>query len=107
MVTNLFYCCVIFYFSVLVDCVTPRIVQVMRSIIALCFIGIAFSLVSFFLDLTGPSSHSLKILRRNAVFNILTGIKLPYEFVIRNCLFNYGLQCVVGQGQIILWSKAL
>jgi hypothetical protein len=58
--------------DLLIDCVTVRVVQVMRSIIALCFIGIAFSLMGFFLDLTGPSSHSLKILRRNAVFNILT-----------------------------------
>jgi len=58
--------------DVLHDCVNPKTVQVMRSIIALCFIGTTFSLMAFFLDLSGPSTRTLKFLRRNAVFNILT-----------------------------------
>jgi len=56
----------------LLDCVTPRTVQVLQSIIALCFIGMMFTLVAFCLDVTGPTSQLLKVLRRNAVFNILT-----------------------------------
>ncbi|XP_074641548.1 transmembrane protein 127-like isoform X1 [Tubulanus polymorphus] len=56
------------------NCVTSRILVIMRSIIALTFLGIISSVLSFSLDLFGPSSPSLKIIRRNALGNILTVI---------------------------------
>lgn len=58
--------------EVLFDCVTPQAVPIMKSIITFCLFGVAFSLVAFVLDVAGPTNRLLKILRRNAIFNILT-----------------------------------
>lgn len=62
-----------FLFAVLVNCVSPGSVEIIRSVIALCFVAIAFSLTAFLLDLAGPSGSIYRILHRNAVFSILTG----------------------------------
>ncbi|CAH1783039.1 unnamed protein product [Owenia fusiformis] len=58
--------------SVLINCVTPQVVQIMRGVIALCFLSILSSLFAFVLDLFGPSMKTLRTLRRNAVGNIVT-----------------------------------
>ncbi len=75
--------------AVFVDCVSPKVAQIMRSIISLCFIGVAFSLMAFLLDLAGPANTALKNLRRNAVFNILTG-----EWALCVCVRVCERECV-------------
>lgn len=58
--------------DVLVNCVTLEIVQYMRMIIALCFIGLAFAMAQFLLDVVGPTFKYLRPLHRNAFFSIFT-----------------------------------
>ncbi|XP_067126468.1 transmembrane protein 127-like [Centruroides vittatus] len=53
-------------------CVTPAIVNVIRTVIALCFIAILTTLVQFFFDTIGVRNKWLKTIRRNSLFNILT-----------------------------------
>lgn len=58
--------------EVLVNCVTPPLVFVMRSIIALCFLTILFSLVAFILHLVGPTHRVFRSLRSNGIFSIIS-----------------------------------
>lgn len=58
--------------EVLVNCVTPPLVFVMRSIIALCFLTILFSLVAFILHLVGPTHRVFRSLRGNGIFSIIS-----------------------------------
>ncbi|KAK7110937.1 hypothetical protein V1264_014731 [Littorina saxatilis] len=56
----------------LVNCVTERVVMIFKIIIALTFLAILTSLISFSLDLVGLEHRLFKLLRRSAVFNIFT-----------------------------------
>ena len=71
---------------VLIDCVTPEMVEVLRSIIALCLLSFLLSVVSLMLDILGPSARTLKFVRRNAIISVLTGrmnvIIKPLELMI-------------------------
>lgn len=54
------------------NCVTPAIANLMRTIIAFCFIAILSTLLQFFFDTIGVMNKWLKIIRRNSLCNILT-----------------------------------
>ncbi|KAK6185788.1 hypothetical protein SNE40_007941 [Patella caerulea] len=54
------------------NCVTFRTVLLFKAIIAFSFLGILCSLFAFLLDLMGPTQKALKMLRRNALFSILS-----------------------------------
>ncbi|KAI0242321.1 hypothetical protein LSAT2_014103 [Lamellibrachia satsuma] len=58
--------------DVLVDCVTREIVEYMRMVIALCFIGLTLAVAQFLLDVIGPTFRCLRPLHRNAFFSIFT-----------------------------------
>ncbi|CAL1525949.1 unnamed protein product [Lymnaea stagnalis] len=58
--------------DIMVNCVTYPTVLLFKTSIAFVFIAIACSMAAFLLDLVGPSYQLLKLLRRNAIFNILT-----------------------------------
>jgi len=66
---------------VLVDCVNPEIVQYLRMVIALCFIGLVLALAQFLLDFVGPTLKCLRPLYRNAFFSIFTGVYKTKEMV--------------------------
>ena len=54
-------------------CVTYEAVLLFKFVIAFCFLGILCSLFAFILDLVGPKTRALKLLRRNAILSIITG----------------------------------
>ncbi|XP_060064954.1 transmembrane protein 127-like [Ylistrum balloti] len=56
------------------NCVTYKAVVLMKVIITFTFIAMVCSLGGFLLDLIGPSRRVLKILRRNAILNIIAVI---------------------------------
>lgn len=56
------------------NCVTNKAVILMKTIIAFTFIAMCCTLIAFLLDLIGPQHRALKILRRNAIFNIVSVI---------------------------------
>lgn len=56
------------------NCVTNKAVILLKTIIAFVFIAICCTLIAFLLDLMGPHHRALKILRRNAIFNIVSVI---------------------------------
>lgn len=56
------------------NCVTYKAVLLFKTIISFCFLGILCSLAAFILDLLGPKSRGLKLLRRNAILSIVTVI---------------------------------
>ncbi|XP_005097510.1 transmembrane protein 127 [Aplysia californica] len=58
--------------DILVNCVTYTAVLLFKASIAFTLIAVVFSFISFLLDLFGPTYQLLKLLRRNAIFNILT-----------------------------------
>lgn len=60
--------------DVMKNCVTHQSVILLKTIIAFAFIAMFCTLVAFLLDLMGPQHQALKILRRNAVFNIVSVI---------------------------------
>ncbi len=62
-----------FNISVLLDCVSPQMIAIMKSLISLCFFAIVFTLAAFIMDLLGPTHRMLKVIRRNGICNILTG----------------------------------
>lgn len=56
------------------NCVTYKAVILIKTIIAFTFIAMFCTLVAFILDLLGPSQRALKLLRRNAILNIVSVI---------------------------------
>jgi hypothetical protein len=56
----------------MVNCVNYPTVLLFKTIIAFTLIAVICSLFAFLLDLIGPQYQVLKLLRRNAIFNILT-----------------------------------
>lgn len=58
--------------DIMVNCVTYTTVLLFKACIAFTLIAVCCSLLSFILNLIGPEYHLLKVLRRNAIFNILT-----------------------------------
>lgn len=62
------------YNEVLIDCVTPSLVFIMRVIIALCALVLLFSLIAFVLHLLGSSHRVLRAIRSNAIFSIASAI---------------------------------
>ncbi|KAH9492728.1 hypothetical protein Btru_026176 [Bulinus truncatus] len=60
--------------DIMINCVTYPIVLLFKTTIAFIFIAVLCSLIGFLLDLIGPNYQLLKLLRRNAIFNILTVI---------------------------------
>lgn len=60
--------------DVMDKCVTYKAVLIFKTVIAFCFLGILCSLFAFILDLLGPKTRALKLLRRNAIMSILTVI---------------------------------
>ena len=68
---------VLILISVMVNCVTKKAVILLKTIIAFTIIAMCCTLLAFLLDLMGPQHRALKILRRNAIFNIVSG-----EFII-------------------------
>ena len=52
---------------------TYKAVLIFKTVIAFCFLGILCSLFAFILDLVGPKTRALKLLRRNAIMSIVTG----------------------------------
>lgn len=56
------------------NCVTNKAVILLKTIIAFTFISMCCTLAAFLLDLTGPQHRALRILRRNAIFNIISVI---------------------------------
>lgn len=81
------YNCFYILFSGMENCVTYKAVILIKTIIAFTFIAMFCTLVAFILDLLGPSQRALKILRRNAILNIVSGL---YIFI----LYLYKLYCV-------------
>ena len=51
---------------------TPQIVVLMRTVIALVFAAISFTFAAFFLDAVGAQATPYKLVRRHALGNILT-----------------------------------
>ncbi|XP_013079049.2 transmembrane protein 127-like [Biomphalaria glabrata] len=60
--------------DIMVNCVTYPTVLLFKTTIAFVFVAVLCSLTGFLLDLIGPNYQLLKLLRRNAIFNILTVI---------------------------------
>lgn len=58
---------------VLLDCVTPNIVFVMRVIIALCLLIIVLSLIACIMDMFGPTHTICRAIRFTASLPILSG----------------------------------
>lgn len=52
-------------------CITPDIVNLMRSLILLCFMVLLCSFFGVILNLTNVSSKALRLIRRNAILSIL------------------------------------
>ena len=63
----------VIFFSEMDKCVTYEAVLLFKFVIAFCFLGILCSLFAFILDLVGPKTRALKLLRRNAILSIITG----------------------------------
>ena len=61
------------FFAEMDKCVTYEAVLLFKFVIAFCFLGILCSLFAFILDLVGPKTRALKLLRRNAILSIITG----------------------------------
>ena len=57
----------------MVNCVTYTAVLFFKASIAFTMIAVIFSFAAFLLDLFGPNYQLFKMLRRNAILNILTG----------------------------------
>lgn len=55
-------------------CITPKIVNMMRITIVLCFMTIIFALMGFFLEIIGPKHPVYTSLRRYAVMGTFTVI---------------------------------
>jgi len=53
-------------------CVTPDIANFMHILICLSILAIFSSSIGFCLDMIGPTKHSLKVLRRNAIPSVVT-----------------------------------
>lgn len=58
----------------MVSCVNYKAVFLFKTVIVFCFLGILCSLLAFILDLLGPKTRALKLLRRNAILSIVTVI---------------------------------
>ncbi|BFY98200.1 hypothetical protein BsWGS_01240 [Bradybaena similaris] len=58
--------------EIMVNCVTYETVLLFKTSIAFTLIAVVCSLLGFLLDLIGPEYQVFKLLRRNAIFNILT-----------------------------------
>jgi len=58
--------------DIMVNCVSYPGVLLFKASIAFTLIAVIFSFAAFLLDLFGPTYQLLKMLRRNAIFNILT-----------------------------------
>lgn len=54
------------------DCITGEVVNLMRSVIVLIFAAISFTSAAFFLDSLGARSRPYKLMRRNALGNIIS-----------------------------------
>lgn len=57
--------------EVLVNCVTPQTVYVIKAIIALCFLVIALCLMAVLFDVVVFSYRCLKAIRHHAIFSVL------------------------------------
>jgi len=62
--------------SVLVNCITPQTVYVIKAIIALCFVVIALCLMSVLFDVIVFSNRCMKAVRHHAVLSVLAGMLL-------------------------------
>jgi len=60
--------------SIMVNCVTYSAVLLFKASIAFTLLAVVFSFAAFLLDLFGPTHPVLKMLRQNAILNILTVI---------------------------------
>ncbi|XP_061192977.1 transmembrane protein 127-like [Saccostrea echinata] len=60
--------------STMDNCVTHKAVSLMKTIISFTFLALLCTLCAFILDLVGPTQRSLKIIHRNAIFNIIAVI---------------------------------
>jgi len=60
--------------TVLVNCVTPQTVYVIKAIIALCFLVIALCLMAVLFDVVVFSYRCLKAIRHHAIFSVLAGV---------------------------------
>ncbi|RZF42773.1 hypothetical protein LSTR_LSTR015990 [Laodelphax striatellus] len=58
-------------FAVL-PCITPEVVNLIRTIIMLCIIAISSSVVGFCLDVIGPKRKLLCFIRRNGIPSVVT-----------------------------------
>lgn len=68
-----------FFISEMNNCVTNKAVILLKTIIGFVFIAMCCTLFAFTLDLIGPQYRALKILRRNAIFNIVSGEFVQYR----------------------------
>jgi len=59
---------------VLVNCVTPQTVYVIKAIIALCLIAVALCLMAILLDVVVFSNRCMKAVRHHAILSILAGM---------------------------------
>ncbi|XP_059159331.1 transmembrane protein 127-like [Physella acuta] len=81
--------------DIMVNCVTYSTVLLFKTSIAFVFIAVVCSLSAFLLDLIGPSYQLLKLLRRNAIFNILTVV-----MCVTINLFTYWITTAVDKLQV-------
>ncbi|XP_070212721.1 transmembrane protein 127-like [Littorina saxatilis] len=93
----------------LVNCVTERVVMIFKIIIALTFLAILTSLISFSLDLVGLEHRLFKLLRRSAVFNIFTGdgemcfvYKWGWRVIITNLVSKLQCACLTSNVFLLL-----
>ena len=59
--------------TVLVNCVTPQTVCVIKAIIALCFLVIGLCLTAVLFDVVVFSNRCMKVVRHHAILSILAG----------------------------------
>ncbi|XP_067934882.1 transmembrane protein 127-like [Watersipora subatra] len=60
----------------LINCVTPELVSVLKSVLSLVVVSIACMLAAFVLDILGPKQRHVMVVRRNGTLNIAAVIIL-------------------------------
>ncbi|XP_022184646.2 transmembrane protein 127 isoform X1 [Nilaparvata lugens] len=89
--------------SAVLRCITPEVVNLMRTVIMICIIAIIFSVVGFCLDVIGPKSKLLCFIRRNgipcvaSVLLIVLAISLCYwtTKAIKSAIFAANSQAII------------
>lgn len=82
--------CVLLFFFAGSYCFTTTIVILLRVVVALCCVGIVFSMFACLLDLCGTMNRCLKAVKDYSIGNVITG-EVPFMSAILSHLKGYNI----------------